>query len=382
MKVLYISDNKVNGIGGGSLGAHKAYSCIKAVCEENGYYFKTLTLDESLPERIDFHVNKYKTKKIDMKARLYGHSTFIYFVWKNIKEKLKDFDIVFLGRSRFGFIAKDIKKYNKSCKIITIFENIEFDYAKAYFSREKNAKKFILTFIEMFAAKRDEKDCVINSNEFILLTSRDEKRLRELYKKSNNKQTHIIPVCLEKTIDLKIESDKKTVVFIGSLHYQANISSIMWFLSEVWKKHFEFSDIEFIIAGNRPPKYLKDEISKYGNVALIENFDSVVDFVPKNALMIAPIKEGAGMKVKVAETLSMGLPIAASDEALVGYEEVLGEDGIYRANTADEYKSVIEEYMRMRKEECISGIEDRKELFDKFYTYERVKKCIVELLIY
>ena len=60
--------------------------------------------------------------------------------------------------------------------------------------------------------------------------------------------------------------------------------------------------------------------------------------------MIAPIAKGAGMKVKVADTLSMGLMIAASDEALVGYEEALTLDllnGIICANTDSEYKDAL-----------------------------------------
>ncbi|MCC2728841.1 hypothetical protein LK490_23635, partial [Blautia sp. MSK22_86] len=68
---------------------------------------------------------------------------------------------------------------------------------------------------------------------------------------------------------------------------------------------------------------LKQLVTQIPNCVLYENFANLESIVPVQAMVIAPIQKGAGMKVKVAETLSMGLMIAASDEALVGYEKAL-----------------------------------------------------------
>lgn len=377
MKVLYIHESCLHGIGGSSLGVKKQYSCIKSICIEKGYTFKSLTLDENTLSNTD--IKKYKTKKNDILARLYGHSNYFYFVWKKLKNEMRMFDIVILGRSRLGFIAKDVKKKKYNCKVFSFFENIEFDYAKVYFSENIGIIRYILTIIERFVVKRDENACVKYSDELIMLSERDKNKVGYLYG-DHEKTCHIIPVCLEKTIDLKKVSRNGTIAFIGSLYSSANIKSLNWFIDNVWKCFYQKTEIEFIIAGNNPPNHLRKAIKQFQNIILIENFGEVIDIIPKNALMVAPIIEGAGMKVKVAETLSMGLPIVGSDEALVGYEEVLNKQGIYRANTTLQYKDVIDEYIKSFAHIKEEDIIQKQELFKEFYSYERAKKCLEMLL--
>ena len=74
--------------------------------------------------------------------------------------------------------------------------------------------------------------------------------------------------------------------------------------------------------------------------------------------MIAPIEKGAGMKVKVADSLSMGIMVVGSDEALVGYDEAINDDinnSIIRANTPDEYKEAIMSYLCL-SQDCLIDI--------------------------
>ena len=101
--------------------------------------------------------------------------------------------------------------------------------------------------------------------------------------------------------------------------------------------------------------------------------------------MIAPIAKGAGMKVKVADTLSMGLMIVASDEALIGYEEGISCDqlhGIIRANTIDEYKKAITAYLES-SDEVLENIEHQNiEIFRRFYSFERSRQTIAQIIDY
>lgn len=98
--------------------------------------------------------------------------------------------------------------------------------------------------------------------------------------------------------------------------------------------------------------------------------------------MLAPIEKGAGMKVKVAETLSMGLMIAASDEALVGYEEAEKEDrlgGILRVNSTEEYKKAINSYMHIADDQLTMIAKQNIELYKKYYSYDRSRKVICKM---
>lgn len=231
--------------------------------------------------------------------------------------------------------------------------------------------------------RNDEGDAVKYSDRLVYLTHRDVKRCKELYH-YNDPCEYILPICLEHTHNLKIKTSKKTVAFIGSLGYGANVSAVEMLIKQVWLPNFaQNDDFQLIIAGGNPI----DEIYRWTklapNIRLVADFNELEDFLPQNSLMVAPIPTGAGMKVKVAETLSMGLPIAGSDEALVGYEDAIGDDklgGIRRANTVAEFTQVIRKFSEIGEQELMRIALENKNLFNKYYTFETTKKLIKIIL--
>lgn len=379
MNILYITDNNIMGYGGGCLGARKYYSAIKAYALKINADFKVISLGQNMPEAMD--VDVVKNRKLDKSARLHGHSNFMYFTWERYKNKIMAYhpDILFLGRTRLGFIAKELKSRQPEIKIITFVDNIEYDYVDSYFALTKGIKGKILKMIEKHVVKTDEGNAIKYSDRLVYLTHRDVNRCRELYHYVDSYE-YILPICLEHTCDLKIKTSLKTVVFVGSLGYGANVSAVEMLIKQVWLPNFaKNDDFQLIIAGSNPV----DEIYRWTklapNIKLVVDFDKPENFLPQNSLMVAPIPTGAGMKVKVAETLSMGLPIAGSDEALVGYEEAIKEDKlecIRRANTVDEYIQAIREFSAINESELERIAVENKNIFNKYYTFETAKDII------
>ena len=384
-KLLFITDNKIKGVGGGCLGSRKYFDALNTYCIKKRYDFKVVSLDNDMDERLPIEI--YKTRSIDILSRLYGHSTYLYYILKGQFERIIEYepDYIFLGRTRLGFIAKYIKKILPKTKIVVFVDNIEFDYVDSYFSRKNGILGSIVKCLERYVVKRDESDSVKFCDKLIYLTNRDCLRVQHLYK-YYDQDPKILPVCLPDEQKLTINSSKKNVYFIGSLNYGANIDAVEHFINHIWTPFFgNHKDINLIIAGSNPVKEIKEIVNKSDNILLIENFDDVRNFISRKSLMIAPIAKGAGMKVKVADTLSMGLMIVASDEALIGYEEGISCDqlhGIIRANTIDEYKKAITEYLES-SDEVLENIEHQNiEIFRRFYSFERSRQTIAQIIDY
>lgn len=387
MNILYITDNNIMGHGGGCLGARKYYSAIKAYAAKKNASFRVISLGQNMPEAMN--VDVVKNRKLDKSARLHGHSNFMYFTWEKYKDKIMAYhaDVLFLGRTRLGFIAKELKKIQPEIKIITFVDNIEYDYVDSYFALERGIKGKILKKIEKQVVKTDEGDAVKYSDRLIYLTHRDIKRCKELYHNTES-YGYILPICLEHTRNLTLKTSKKTVAFIGSLSYGANVSAVKMLIKQVWLPNFaKNEDFQLIIAGGNPADEIYYWTKLASNIRLVADFNEPEDFLPQNSLMVAPIPTGAGMKVKVAETLSMGLPIAGSDEALVGYEDAIGDDklgGIRRANTAAEFTQIIREFLEMDERNLLRVAFQNKNIFNKYYTFKKAKEviehCMTELL--
>lgn len=379
MKILYIADSKVFGFGGGSNGERTWYQALVEYCTRKGDTLQVVSLDTPFKE--SFPVEVKKNRCLDIAARLCGRSSYIYWFWKKNRERIIEYapDIVILGRSRMGAVAHDLKKFLPECQLICSFANIEYDYVEGYFANKGGLLGKAFAYLEKYCVKRDERESLQYADAAVFLTVRDLNRAKEFY---NEQKSHalILPVCIESAKKLSLSSDKKAVVFVGSLSYASNIQALEWLISDVWKPYFEENkDLELIVGGSNPTAQLEKLLKSVPNCQLHKNFSKVEDIVPVGSLMVAPIQKGAGMKVKLAETLSMGLMIAASDEALAGYENALKSDqlqSILRANTAGEYKAAIESYMRKSSQELKMIESQNQMIWREFYSYALARKKI------
>ncbi|MDR2650131.1 MAG: glycosyltransferase [Clostridiales bacterium] len=372
MRILYITEGSIeHDIGGGAEGTKKVYAAIKRYCESNGGNFDVISLNDSLPESIN--LKPRKNRLLDILVRFTGHSNYLYFFWRKHRTDIFRLmpDISVLGRSRYGFIAKDIKNRLPSCKVVSVFENVELDYLSAYFSSDNSVATGLKKRLEEKAVRADEGDSVAYSDISVFLSLRDLNRTEELYQKQSIEHV-IIPVCVKSRGPLDIKGVRKTLVFSGRLWYDANIESVMWLLDNIVPF---YKDTPFIIAGTKPGEDMKERIAKYKNVTLYADFNDLADIIPEHSLVLSPTFRGAGMKVKVADALSVGLLVVGTDEAFVGYEEIADIDGVLRANNVAEFKSAIDKYLTMSDEELVKIGERNKAAFMRYYEYDRAFKA-------
>ena len=69
----------------------------------------------------------------------------------------------------------------------------------------------------------------------------------------------------------------------------------------------------------------------------------------KTEMVLAPIFDGGGMKVKIAEALSYGLPVVTTNHGNIGYE-LVDHKNAFIANTAEEFVKAIQDYYNMSEE--------------------------------
>lgn len=369
MKVLLITPNDILKNDGGGIGARKFYLALKDM---------NLSLYIYSPSKLDgSYIIANKNKKNDIMSRIKGHSNYMYVDYEANRDKILKLnpDVIILSNSRLGFIAKDISLSLKNTKIITHIDNIEYDYCCDYMNKYKGIKKFLLKKVEKRNVKLDEKMTFKYSDHIIFLTKRDRERARYIY--NNKVKSSIIPVCLEKKdIKFKPNNCKVNFVFLASLWYKPNFDGIMWFIKDVWR-NVDYSDCSLIVGGKNPPRELINYNGKF-NIKVYPDFNSIEDIIYKNSVFISPIFDGSGMKVKVAEALSMGFPVIASNESLVGYEEIINSDNkcTYRANSSEEFIKQVNNFILNFEDMHNNAIMT----FEKYYSYSRVKDGLIKIL--
>lgn len=110
-------------------------------------------------------------------------------------------------------------------------------------------------------------------------------------------------------------------LFVGAFSHQPNIDGIAWFLEEIIP---QVKKGRFLIVGEGLPSYFQtkiDNVNLNRTDIMIEYAGHVEDInhvYLSSRFAIAPLRKGAGVKGKVIEALSFGLPVVGTTIAFEG----------------------------------------------------------------
>ncbi|MDR2868334.1 MAG: glycosyltransferase family 4 protein [Bacteroidales bacterium] len=246
----------------------------------------------------------------------------------------QDFDYVFIDRSVFGIIAKKLSLSGYKGQIICFFHNVEVPYFKAKIPKWAPWRPLVLRCVD-----KNDRYCCQYADKIIALNQRDEK---ELIKRYRRQADVLVPVAFKDK--LLHEPDKQAMtgkilscLFLGA-YFKPNNEGVKWFLQQV----YPYVNIKMTIVGKGMSK-LKEELAIPKEVEVHSNVPDLFPYFEEADVMIFPIFEGSGMKVKTCESLMYGKNIIATTEAFEGYELEYDKAGGL-CNTREEFIAKIREF--------------------------------------
>lgn len=239
---------------------------------------------------------------------------------------------IFINTSCYGVVAKIIKKISPDIKIYIFFHNIEYSFTKDELVKTYNIKSLLL----LPHIKYNEYMAVKYADKVLCLNQRDSNLLHKYYGKYAD---CLLPVSFKDDFNIQNYKDitvneRKLCIFIGSCFY-ANYLGILWFVKNV--APFVDADI-WIVGKNFESK--KNELEIFENIKVIGSVPNMSDFYYKADAIIAPIFDGAGMKVKTAEALMYGKTIIGTKETFEGYEVDYNKVGALCTNEKEFIESI------------------------------------------
>ena len=163
------------------------------------------------------------------------------------------------------------------------------------------------------------------------------------------------------------------VLFHGNLSVPENYNAAVWLL-----KHVLNGQIPAVIAGLKPPAFLKEEIAKYSNVRLIEDpaDDVMLRLISGAQVHLLYTGQSTGLKLKLLNVLFCGRYILCNPEMLEG-TGLIPDESLHVATTGEEFRAVME--MMMVSEPTESMAEARKQQASRFSNHSNVQKLIAEV---
>ena len=156
----------------------------------------------------------------------------------------------------------------------------------------------------------------------------------------------IIPICSDPEGEpaLSRTADAKRVTFLGGLHYPPNAQGICWFAKQVFPKVLErVPDAILTVIGKQPPADLSTAGIPAQNLEVTGFVDDPAPLLAETAVFVVPLHAGGGMRVKILDAWTWGLPMVSTT---VGAEGIMTKSG-NNIVIADTPESFAEATVRM-----------------------------------
>lgn len=237
-------------------------------------------------------------------------SLFDEFV-KNIN--IDGYDLVFAESTMCAFAFRG---QGQSDRRICCVHNVETDF-----------KSFNATGWSRLASlgiKSSERKTLASCGTLLVMHDEDRKRLLQVYGHEGCSGDFFLhPVCSlpPKTGPIPFERRDRILIFVGSLDSQFNEQGLRQFVDRCWPA-LKDSGHTFVVAGRRPSASLADFLSGQSGIRLVSDPPEMEPLLRNARMLLLPDMSGTGMKLRVAEALSLGIPVVGTRLGLRGYESV------------------------------------------------------------
>ncbi len=132
--------------------------------------------------------------------------------------------------------------------------------------------------------------------------------------------------------------DRTGLIFVGSWNHPPNGDAVTWFLDEVLPLvRADLPEIDVHIVGSDQPAGLAAGDPRVHCHGWVEDLDSLYDMV---RVAIAPLRFGSGIKGKIGEALSRGVPTVTTTVGAEGFQFASGYELIV-ADSAHEFAAQV-----------------------------------------
>ncbi|MFR9239401.1 MAG: glycosyltransferase [Clostridium baratii] len=362
MKILYISEffYEVNGANKLSM---MHYNTLLEMFGEENVITVSLTGGQNIKNSNYINFQSYSSKIGKLLNFLQMNNSRINnYIIKEIGRiiETEKIETVFVDNSTYGKLVKYIKDKYKDLNVISFYHDIKRNLAKQWlneFGFKFLPDYFVTIYNEWLNAKYSDKNITLNKRESELFF--------KYYKKNPDLELPIYMKESNKIKDISCNEKEFSILFVGAYYYP-NVQGIKWFCKNVMSKLNQ--NYKLYIVG-KGMEVLRSSLEG-NNVNVVGEVEDLSYYYNFSNVVIAPIFDGAGMKVKTAEAFMFGKNFIGSSESLVGYldniDPAILNKKIYLANTADEYLNAIK-YLFDNKSEYRNS-EDIRNLYRNNYS--------------
>ncbi len=288
----------------------------------------------------------------DAFKNLFGSSS--YFLSRYHNQKAKDqlaellrnnqYDTVIIEGLYSSVFLKVIRKNHKG-SVVYRAHNLEHQIWSRLLQSESNFLKKCYLKIQVKRLKNEEEQFIVNVDKCVSISPEDQKAflimdtnrgmLSELAKERNFLYLPgMDPGLVEKS---KLQPD--SMFHLASMEWDANVAGLEWFLTKVWPLVLSKQPQMNIHIGG---KSLKKSDKRYFQSGLINHgeVDDAAEFIKHHGIGIVPLWAGSGLRMKLLQAMSLGVPCVSTSIGAQGLNVENGKE-VMIADTPLEFAEAL-----------------------------------------
>lgn len=277
------------------------------------------------------------------------------------KIDLSSYEVVFLDHSQMFVFARF---FNKIKEIVMMSHDVMKDRFRNNFILER---KWVVWSERRLMSQK-------NISQIFTFSNRDVQTIKKTYDITSVSATSffIEDAIIMQPLD-KIES---YYVFFGNWSRKDNWSGLEWFYDVVYPIVGE--EIKVKIIGGGLSEVLKEKINRIDPTAEILGFvENPYSIISSANAVLAPVFSGAGVKVKVIESLACGIPVIGTEIAFEGIE-IENSDFLIRVKSASDFKKALLQNKPSLNERNVF----KSEFINEYQSQNAIMKYLNGLFIY
>ncbi len=247
------------------------------------------------------------------------HSLIVRLSRQNLYER------VFISHSLLGACIDVVRKVLPEAVMITDAHNFESSLSAQLVKKKRGIAR--LYFRLNAAWTRQDELKLMDKTSLLLAASEQDGLAFRALSSTNAHKVHVIPNFI-RISDYLPEPDsgkERWIILPGNMNYFPNIHAASYFSREIYPLiKTEFPDAKWYIVGRDVHPDVAALAEKDRSIIITGYVESVADYVRKGAVVIVPLLEGSGTRLKILESWALKTPVVSTS---IGAEGLLCEHG-------------------------------------------------------
>jgi sugar transferase (PEP-CTERM/EpsH1 system associated) len=169
------------------------------------------------------------------------------------------------------------------------------------------------------------------------------------------------------------------ILFCGSMDITMNVDAVCYFASAIFPAiRRVVSDAEFWIVGRKPSKKVH-QLATFDGVWATGTVEDVRPFYERAKVSVAPFRFGAGTKLKVLESMAMGVPIVSTSTGCQGIKVQSGKE-VWVADDARAFAKAVTQLL-LDEQSGLEMCEAARRLIEERYDWGSILENVGDRLI-